>query len=145
MPDPRGPGGRQAISRYRIILLLAAAAVIAGALWWRTAAPVAPQIVDVSVPELTGAALAGKDLFDAKCATCHGANAAGSDSGPPLVHIYYEPGHHGDAAFYAAVTLGTRQHHWRFGDMPPVKGVGEAAVAKVIAYVRALQRHNGIH
>jgi hypothetical protein len=37
-----------------------------------------------------------------------------------------------------------RAHHWRFGNMPPVDGVNRAEVEKIVAYVRALQRANGI-
>ena len=64
--------------------------------------------------------------------------------GPPLVHVIYEPSHHGDAAFVLAVRPGVRAHHWPFGNMLPVEGVSDRAVADIIAYVRALQRANGI-
>ena len=37
---------------------------------------------------------AAEQLFNANCARCHGRLAAGTDVGPPLVHIYYEPNHH---------------------------------------------------
>ena len=47
--------------------------------------------------------------FEAKCAACHGLNAAGQDGvAPPLVHIIYEPSHHGDEAFQRAASLGVR-------------------------------------
>jgi hypothetical protein len=48
-------------------------------------------------------------------------------------------------AFVLAAQNGVRAHHWTFGDMPAVKGVTQADVLDVIAYVRALQRENGIH
>ena len=104
-------------------------------------------IVEVDVPQqLVGAEILGKMGFDAKCAACHGTNAAGvQGSGPPLVHKIYEPGHHGDMSFFLAVRRGTRSHHWRFGDMPPVEGLTESDVANIVAYVRALQRENGIN
>lgn len=92
----------------------------------------------------SGQALAGKVLFDANCAQCHGEEAMGSERGPPLVHAIYEPGHHGDAAFHRAVSMGTPAHHWPFGDMPPVEGLSEDEVEKIIAYVRGLQRAAGI-
>ncbi len=61
-------------------------------------------------------------------------------SAPPLVHKIYEPGHHADGAFLLAVSRGVRAHHWPFGDMPPVDGVSQEDVQKIVAYVRALQR-----
>ncbi len=64
---------------------------------------------------------------------------------PPLVHKFYEPNHHGDMAFVLAAKNGVRAHHWKFGDMPPVKGVTQGDVLNIVAYVRALQRENGIH
>jgi len=86
----------------------------------------------------------GERLFNDTCARCHGAEAAGTDAGPPLVHIVYEPNHHADIAFQRAVALGAPAHHWRFGNMPPVPGVDEAAVERITAYVRWLQRRAGI-
>ncbi|CAN5849682.1 hypothetical protein BH24GEM1_BH24GEM1_04330 [soil metagenome] len=86
----------------------------------------------------------GERLFDASCARCHGALAAGTDSGPPLVHRVYEPNHHGDIAFQRAVTFGVRAHHWRFGNMPPVAGLDEPEIGRITAYVRWLQRKAGI-
>ena len=88
----------------------------------------------------------GKRAFDAVCATCHGQNAQGKEGvGPPLVHKIYEPDHHGDMAFVLAAQNGVRAHHWRFGNMPPVEGVTKVDVRNIIAYVRALQRENGIN
>lgn len=86
----------------------------------------------------------GERLFNANCARCHGPRASGTDQGPPLVHLVYEPNHHGDAAFQRAAALGVRAHHWTFGDMPPVPGVSEAEVAAIVSYVRWLQREAGI-
>lgn len=86
----------------------------------------------------------GEAIFNQKCAVCHGVQAAGSPQGPPLVHRYYEPGHHSDMAFLLAVRRGVRAHHWRFGNMPPVPGLSDADVRAVIDYIRALQRANGI-
>jgi mono/diheme cytochrome c family protein len=86
----------------------------------------------------------GERLFNGNCAHCHGARAAGTDSGPPLVHLLYEPSHHADIAFQRATAFGVAAHHWRFGNMPPVPGLDEAAVAHIIGYVRWLQRKAGI-
>lgn len=96
------------------------------------------------LPDLQGTAADGADLFAANCAVCHGENATGTDQGPPFVHRIYEPNHHADIAFQLAVQNGVRAHHWQFGNMPPVDGVSRAEVEKIVAYVRALQRANGI-
>ncbi len=103
-------------------------------------------IVIVVLPEnLTEEVFIGKRAFDATCAGCHGANAAGQDGvAPPLVHKIYEPSHHGDAAFHRAALQGVRAHHWGFGDMPPVEGLTRADVDAIVAYIRELQRANDI-
>ena len=99
----------------------------------------------MTVPQLTDIQMQGEAVFKTNCASCHGVNAAGKDGfGPPLVHKIYEPSHHGDMAFVLAVKQGVRAHHWKFGNMPPVAGVSDQEVQAIIAYVRALQRANGI-
>lgn len=100
--------------------------------------------IEVLVPQLSAVALQGQQAFDAKCAQCHGQNASGTDKGPPLVHDIYNPGHHADESFYRAVKLGTRQHHWPYGDMPPQPEVSKGQVATILKYVRELQVANGI-
>ena len=104
-------------------------------------------LADVLLPEsLSQNAQIGQLGFEAKCAACHGLNAAGQDGvAPPLVHIIYEPSHHGDEAFQRAAGMGVRGHHWPFGDMPPVEGVTRGDVTMIIAYIRELQRANGIN
>jgi len=104
-------------------------------------------LANVLLPEtLSQNAQIGQLGFEAKCAVCHGLNAAGQDGvAPPLVHIIYEPGHHSDEAFQRAAALGVRAHHWRFGDMPPVEGVTRGDLTMIIAYIRELQRANGIN
>ncbi|MFZ7094326.1 c-type cytochrome [Primorskyibacter sp. 2E233] len=104
-------------------------------------------IVEVTLPDtLSAEAELGKRAFDAVCATCHGENASGKTGfGPPLVHVIYEPSHHGDMAFELAVQNGVRAHHWKFGDMPAQDGLTKADVTGIVTYVRALQRANGIN
>jgi len=103
-------------------------------------------IVQVKVPELTGNAKIGERIFNAKCAACHGKNAAGVEgSGPPFIHPIYRPAHHGDAAFLLAPRNGVRSHHWTFGNMPQIEGVTDGDIKMIIAYVRTLQRANGIN
>lgn len=86
----------------------------------------------------------GKSLYSRNCMRCHGPEATGSRIGPPLVHKIYEPSHHGDAAFFMAVSRGVKSHHWKFGDMAPVPGVKPEEVALIVGYVRWLQRKAGI-
>ena len=104
-------------------------------------------MVDVTLPgDLSAEAVMGKNLFDENCGVCHGENAAGqAEVAPPLIHKIYEPSHHGDESFQRAVAMGVRAHHWRFGNMPPVEGLDRSDVAKIVAYVRELQRANGIN
>ncbi|PPB81594.1 cytochrome c [Albidovulum inexpectatum] len=111
------------------------------------ASPAMPgeALVRVTVPNLTEDERIGEAAFNARCAQCHGPNAAGRNGvAPPLVHKIYEPGHHADMAFFMAAQNGVRAHHWPFGDMPPVPGITRAEIASIVAYVRALQRANGI-
>ena len=49
-----------------------------------------------------------------------------------------------EKAFLIAATQGVRAHHWGFGNMPPVTGVSERQVSDIVAYVREVQKANGI-
>lgn len=105
-----------------------------------------PAMAEVRVPELTALQKEGQQAFEANCAKCHGLNAAGQGGvAPPLIQKIYEPSHHGDAAIARAAKLGAQQHHWPFGDMPPVAGITDAEIAVITAYIRAVQRANGIN
>ncbi len=113
----------------------------------------APQVaiegdamVAIQMPPIEGNAEIGQRVFEVSCASCHGVNAVGVEgAGPPLIHKIYEPSHHADEAFQRAVSQGVRSHHWQFGDMPPVEGLTRGDVAMVIAYIREIQRANGIN
>ena len=100
----------------------------------------------ISEPELalSNTARAGEELFNANCSVCHGMNASGTSQGPTFIDRIYHPGHHPDFSFRNAVSNGVTQHHWVFGDMPPVDGVSPEDVDKIICYVREVQRANGI-
>ncbi len=109
-----------------------------------------PRLVDESnSPEnaapVTGspATLQGADLYAATCAECHGADLRGTDEGPSFLSPVYNPNHHSDDNFRLAVQIGARQHHWRFGNMPPVEGLSEADVEAIIAFVREQQAIRG--
>ncbi len=86
----------------------------------------------------------GKQLFEANCIRCHGKDAGGTRLGPPLVHWSYSTRSHPDVAFHLAVKNGVRQHHWKFGHMPPVKNLSPEQAGHIIAYVRKEQRQAGI-
>lgn len=141
---PSARGRRQARPRKSRWLVtgsaLVAVALLGSGAWW-----IHRMTADaVTIPEFSPKAKAGARLFAENCASCHGTNATGTEQGPPLLHKVYEPGHHPDANFQRAVKQGVISHHWRFGNMPPVHSVSRKDVAKIIAYVRELQRASGI-
>ena len=86
----------------------------------------------------------GERRYNRNCRPCHGPFGTGGDTGPPLVHEIYEPGHHSDAAFSLAITRGVRGHHWTFGNMPAMPEMDTTEIAGVTAYVRWLQQKAGI-
>ncbi len=104
-------------------------------------------LAKVSVPaEFSADALIGMRGYEAKCAACHGINAAGQDEvAPPLVHTIYRPGHHPDNAFVRAAMQGVTSHHWNFGNVPPVQGLTAADIKYIARYIRELQQENGIN
>jgi len=106
----------------------------------------APDPSSIIVPDtLSAPSIFGQLAFENSCSACHGVNGAGgTGNGPPLIHAIYEPGHHGDTAFYRAATSGVRAHHWGFGDMPPVEGITDDSIRLIAGYIRELQRANGI-
>ena len=118
------------------------AACVGAALACEPADDAQPTLADL--PPTPAEHSRGETLYDANCAACHGPKGTGTAQGPPLVHVIYEPGHHGDASFHVAVQRGVVAHHWRFGNMPPQPQVGADEVAPIIGYVRWLQRQAGI-
>ena len=122
-------------------LLVLAAGVAA---WWLMP-DATSTTVDVKVPELSPIAEAGRAAFQEHCAACHGPAAGGTEKGPPLVHKWYQPSHHADVAFALAAKRGAPQHHWHFGNMPPVPDAGDRSLQQIVQYVRELQRANGIY
>jgi len=123
----------------RFLLAAAAIAAIGGGAWTVLSPDAGTSgagrpLAQVKVPSLSPVAKAGQAVFEANCAACHGDNAAGRDgAGPPLVHRIYEPNRQG-----------VRSHHWPFGNMPPIGTVSDDDVALIVAYVRELQRANGV-
>lgn len=116
-----------------------------GALGWVYLAPPANRVESANpATGLSPQAQAGKLVFEANCARCHGVGAVGTDNGPPLKHQIYNPGHHDDGAFYRAARQGTPQHHWRFGNMPPQPQVSDREIGEIIRYIREIQVAAGI-
>jgi len=96
--------------RWLILAALITVFIVLGYLGigeWRDGSPVP---VAVTMLPLSDQARAGREAFDRLCAACHGAYAAGSAAGPPLVHRIYGPGHHADVAFVLAAQRGVRAH-----------------------------------
>ena len=102
-----------------------------------TAAPSpAATVAALAVPE-------GAAVYQQFCAECHGVDLRGTDKGPSQLSIVYEPNHHGDYAYRVAIREGTREHHWWFGDMPPVEGITDLEIEQVIGFIRAEQQRLG--
>lgn len=102
----------------------------------------APSATTNNAPMLAGDA-DGRTVFAARCASCHGEDLRGSDEGPSQLSIVYEPNHHSDATYRAAIRNGVGQHHWNFGDMPPVEDITDEQIERVIAYIRSEQQRLG--
>ena len=97
---------------------------------------------DVEIPFRLGK---GQVLYEIKCASCHGLDLTGTDTGPPFLNPLYRPAHHGDAAFYRAALKGVRAHHWNFGDMPPVPGITEGKLNSILPYIRYYQQQKKLY
>lgn len=87
----------------------------------------------------------GQMLYEQYCSSCHGLQLDGTDKGPPLVHPFYKPSHHGDKAFYRAALEGTKQHHWNFGDMAPVEGMTTRKMDRLLPYIRYYQQQKKLY
>lgn len=85
----------------------------------------------------------GAAVYASSCASCHGADLRGTDTGPSQLSVVYEPNHHTDAGYQAAVRNGAQQHHWNFGDMPPVEGLSDEDIDAVITFIRTEQERLG--
>jgi mono/diheme cytochrome c family protein len=137
-PDPMSAGIPRVKARHRelaSVLAFAAVAAISGC-----------GGQDDAGGELaeSGGGAGGEELYQANCASCHGSDLRGTPKGPSHLSIVYEPGHHGDDAFRSAIANGSPQHHWTFGDMPPVEGLSSSEVDAIIAYVRDVQQREGL-
>ncbi|PHZ83358.1 c-type cytochrome [Paremcibacter congregatus] len=102
------------------------------------------QAQEANIPDFSPEAQQGYALFRENCVKCHGAQALGTGMGPPLLHPFYRPGHHDDVALARALTHGVEPHHWDFGPMPVIDAIRPEDIPKIIAFIRELQRANGI-
>lgn len=130
------------------IKMIAVLAIILGvsyAAWTLFTGPssAGEEATNINIPEFSQIAQSGQIAFEENCASCHGINAAGTETGPTFLHAFYKVGHHGDGAFTNAAKNGVRAHHWPFGDMPPVEGITDAEIRWITKYVRELQAANG--
>ncbi len=112
--------------------------------WLAPGADVRQKTAAIPLRSGTGVPSVGERLFQAECARCHGADLKGTQKGPPLLHPYYRPDHHADIAIYLAVRDGVVQHHWNFGNMPPVPTVDRVQVRDIVAFVRQAQQRAGL-
>ena len=120
-------------------------AAIGGGYFWLSNKP-AKVAMDIEVvqPALSALAARGEAVFQGTCAACHGAELTGTENGPPLIYIAYRPAMHADFSITSAIKNGVVAHHWRYGNMPPQEGVAEDDIPAVIAYIREMQRANGV-
>ena len=102
------------------------------------------QKVAVKTPKIPFKYGVGRTKYREMCSSCHGQWGEGTEQGPPLMHSFYEPSHHGDGSFYNAVLKGVKAHHWKYGDMPPVQGATTKDVDRILPFLRWLQQQNGI-
>jgi len=102
--------------------------------------PALPATIEPQDPELVAV---GAVVYEASCAACHGGDLRGTDTGPSLLSVVYEPNRHSDVAISLATQVGTRQHHWGFGAMAPIEGLSDDDVEAIIAFVRETQRTEG--
>ena len=87
----------------------------------------------------------GKKKYQESCSVCHGKWLSGTKQGPPLLHGFYKPSHHGDPAFYRAALKGVRAHHWEFGNMPPINGITRKDMDTIVPFIRWLQQEKGLY
>ncbi|HFC04555.1 MAG TPA: c-type cytochrome [Rhizobiales bacterium] len=128
----------------KILPVLAGTIFAATTVWYLFPGTASSTASDVVIPAFSPLAAEGQALFKNNCATCHGQNGTGTKKGPPLLNTTYNPGHHGDGAFYRAVKQGVPQHHWPYGNMAPLPDISDYQISAIVRFVRELQEANGI-
>ncbi len=94
-------------------------------------------------PAVDPALAVGRDAYVRACGACHGVDMEGTAVGPSLRSIVYEPAHHPDETFRAAIRDGVAAHHWDFGPMPAIPGIDDDEATAIIAWVRSEQQRLG--
>ncbi len=142
--DKPDRGGNVAIASSTKTTMIAIVVALGLVGWLIIGSGPGDETVSVVVPTLSPTAVQGKQTFERVCLRCHGENVGGSIKGPPLIHPNYKPNHHADGAFRVAIAQGVRQHHWKFGPMPAQPDVKSKEIRPLIAYIREMQRANGV-
>lgn len=120
--------------------LITSICLAAATAWAATGSALAAETIEIPFKLARG-----QMLYEKYCSSCHGLELDGTNQGPPLVHPFYKPSHHGDQAFYRAALQGTRQHHWNFGDMKPVEGMTPKKMDSLVPYVRYYQQQKKLY
>lgn len=136
MTEATGPAARTDPVRRRGVLM--SSVMITSAL-----ALLAVSCGDSAGETAAGADGVGAELYAANCASCHGTDLAGTELGPSQLSIVYEPAHHDDDSYRSAIANGAGQHHWTFGNMPPIPGLDDAEVDAIISFIRSEQERQG--
>lgn len=100
----------------------------------------APVFLLAPVAGLAGGdAAAGKALYDKKCATCHGPDGAGKEAMAKMLKVEFR--HLGSKEVQAKKDEELRKDIVEgTGKMKPVKGLSDAELDCIIAYVRSLKK-----
>ncbi len=130
---------------YRLLPALGALSALAAIAFAGATAVGAASAKITSADQVPFQYALGREKYLGLCAECHGEWLRGTDKGPPLLHGYYKPSHHGDRAFVMAMLRGSQQHHWQFGDMPAVEGATMDDARVIIPFVRWLQKEEGLY
>jgi hypothetical protein len=57
-----------------------------------------------------------------------------------MLHLYYQPSHHGDQCFHSAALKGVRQHQRACGNIPSVERTTVKKMDSLVPYVRYYQK-----
>lgn len=81
----------------------------------------------------------GEAIYGANCAQCHGADLAGTDTGPSLLDPIYAPAQLSDAEFVDSIRNGAEERLWEFGEMPANGAITDEQIEAILTFVRARQ------
>ena len=97
-----------------------------------------------SVPVSSLSFQLGGIAYAKECTECHGRTARGTVRGPNLIHPDYGPGKRSDAQFSQALREGKQARRAGYLDMPAVQDRSERNLKQLVAFLREVQRANGI-